>query len=820
VAPQPTPTRGEPAITRVTVDGDPADWAGYDVLLTDPAGDTQAEGFDIASVRAFANDSYLYVLVETHGPRGEYAQLDLDIAAGGRTFVVSLKPEEGGGANLGETTSGQFVFRGDVQGSVTAAGQAVEFKMPLAPLESSVGLTLNNVRPMAGECCEEDWQPLDEIRLVQVPPLDEVEPAAVGDQTPQAISVCAETVAPPVPSGTFAPAPVEFAEPGYKSEWFVAPGAFNMPKAVFLAPSGDIMVLGTRNFALFRVAEDGRTHRMAEVNGTEGDVDGQGNVYLHSASDGTVTRVTPRGETSLVVRSPDLETSCDSGFGFGPDGHLYLARNLCDFGQIEMADMYRITVQGQVSRVAQAIPALIALRTAPDGRFLAGAQGEEVYALSLVDYSRTELGRVPSRASIATGGLAADAAGNIYVSTGTRSSSGELYRLDSQHESYLVAEIPGNGLSGIQWLAGSGEILGVQLQLGSLVAVTADGTLREIVPGNGLITPRGLAVSPCGELAVSNEDGGAMALIDPAGRVHKWFDYNSFTSPVSYLAFAPDGTLYATEGAPGLPERVVVVRAGTQVAVPLCDAARPAGIARRSDGTLLFAETIEDRIMQLRPDGSPEVFAEGLLRPTALGLGSAGSLYAVVGTGGRPLEEYHMPEAGDTLLRFDAQGAATQVATWPRLAGLAVGPAGDIYAATGWDGGIVRIGADGTVTPLAEGLQEVTDVAFDLVGNLYASDTVLNGIVRIAGFPQGTLRGTVVDADGLPISGARVQVLAVDPIVVGQVVQTGEDGRFALPAAPRSYTVNVTGEGLGPWTRDAIEVLADQETALEIQLQE
>jgi len=444
--------------------------------------------------------------------------------------------------------------------------------------------------------------------------------------------------------------------------------------------------------------------------------------------------------------------------------------------------------------------------------------GEEIYELSLADYSLTMLGRVPGREGIAANGLTADETGNIYISTGTWSRDGQVYRLDTSGEISLLAEIPGNGLSGIQWLPSTGGIVGVQLQLGTLISVAADGSLREIVPGNGLITPRGMAFSPCGELAVSNEDGGLMVLVDPAGKVSSFFGYNSYTSPVSFVVFDPDGTLYATEGAPALAERVISVSPGESWPIPFSDAARPSGIVRRADGTLVVAETIADRIIQINPDGVTATFADGLTRPTGLALDADDNLYAVTGTNGRPLDEYHMPGAGDTIVRFGPEGDATILASWSKLAGLVFAPSGDLYAATELDGGIVRISPDGTVTPFTSGLQEVTDLAFDLAVNLYASETVLNGIIRIGGFPQGTLSGVVTDISGTPVQGARLQVLAVVPIVVGQVVTTDADGRFSLPAAPRTYSVTVTATGYETKTLEGIEVSAGQGTALEIEL--
>jgi len=147
---------------------------------------------------------------------------------------------------------------------------------------------------------------------------------------------------------------------------------------------------------------------------------------------------------------------------------------------------------------------------------------------------------------------------------------------------------------------------------------------------------------------------------------------------------------------------------------------------------------------------------------------------------------------------------------------LAVGPSGDLFSTVG--GGVSRISPDGTVTHIANGLRHTMGLAFDLAGNLYVSDAALNGIVRIGGFPQGTLSGMVTDGSGAPVKGARVQVLSDQPIVVGQVMTTDANGRFSLPAAPRTYTVIVAAKGYETKTLNGIEVTADQETALEIEL--
>jgi sugar lactone lactonase YvrE len=814
--PQPTPAA--PAETDVTIDGDPGDWAGYEPLLTDPEGDHEGGGFDVAALRAFSNDQFLYVLIETHQPPTDYVQVDLEASAGGRVFIISFRPQEFSSGFMGDVTGGPFEEIGDVVGSKSAAAEAVEFKMPLSAFEDASKLTLS-VRPMGGECCEYPaWYAIDEVQRTSVARVNEKEPVA---ETPAVPQVCADNVAPPTPFGSFEPAPIELLEEGYAAEWFVAPGAFSMPEEILLAPDGEILVYAVRSHTLSRVSLDGAVSQLAkDVYGYLGDVDAGGNVYLHMHPSGTVTRISPQGVQTVIAQSSHIQTACDSGFGFGPDGDLYVAVSRC----ADKADLFQITTTGRMNWVAE-VPQIQVLRTSPDGRFLA-ATYDTVYELSLGDYTLSMVSHIPG-GDISPGGLAVDDDMNIYVSTGARSRGGKLFRLpldDPQTNAEVVAEIPGEGLSGIEWLPSSGEIIGGQIRQGSVLAVSPSGEIREIVKGNGIVTPMGIGFSPCGELAVPNDEGGLITKIDPSGQVSWLVEYISFIPPFPFVAFDPDGTLYASEAAPGLfPVRVAELPQGGALKT-LVDADYPCGLARRVDGVLFVSETAAGKITKVHPDGSTEALVAGLAFPQALALDQVGNLYAVTGPAGFTPDPTvaPAPQSGDRVVRISPDGEVTDVAYLPGAAGLAVSPQGDLFVSVSTMGGevhesrIVAISREGNQTTFASGFEDAIGLAFDLAGNLYISDEHANGIARIGGFPQGTLSGSIADESGTPIEGARVQVLSLDPIVVGQVVFTDENGHFSLPAAPRIYRVTVAAEGHETAEFEGIEVTAGQETTIEV----
>jgi sugar lactone lactonase YvrE len=385
-----------------------------------------------------------------------------------------------------------------------------------------------------------------------------------------------------------------------------------------------------------------------------------------------------------------------------------------------------------------------------------------------------------------------------------------------------MANIPNEGLTGIEWNPETDEIVGGQWIQGSLVAVGPDGALREIVSGNGLVTPMSLAFSPCGELAMPSDEGGMMTLINSAGTVSKLFEYISYGPPAPFVAFDPDGTLYASEGEPMLqtPKRIIVAPPGESPRT-LVEADLPSGLARRADGVLFVAETGAGCIIQVNPDGTATILVDGLDYPSALALDADGNLYVVVGPADHvPDEAFPVPGEGDTIMRITPEGERTvpaQVDFRTHFATIAIGPEGDLFATM--PDAVVRVTDDGGLWPLASGFKSAQGLAFDLAGNLYVSDDQLSAIVRISGFPQGTLSGVVNDPSGAPVAGARVQVLTDQPIIVGQVVTTDTDGRFSLLAAPCVYTVIATAEGYETKTVNGNTVTADQETILEIELE-
>jgi len=628
--------------------------------------------------------------------------------------------------------------------------------------------------------------------------------------TDQILTSCTGITIPPSPFGTFEPVTLNFTRQGYTAEWFVKPGVFNMPQEVLLSPQGDLLVHAVRSGILFSVHDDGSVSQIASnIRGYVGVMDTQGNIYMLWHPDGRISCITPDGAVSVLVESSELRAACDSGFGIGPDGNLYAAINQCK----NTSDLYQITPSGKITKVANSIPWMSALRTSPDGRFL-GA-GQNIYEISMDNFQITVLARIPE-GLVSPGGMAMDDSGNIYISNGSRASSGKIYSIAPDGAATLFAQIPLNGLSGIEWWQQTGEIVGGQLRQGAVIAVSPDGTQREIIAGNGIVTPMGMAFSPCGDLAVANDDGGMMALINAAGEVSWFFDYPSFTPPTPFVAYTRDGTLFASVGAPGMPEEILKVAPGG-TPLTFVESNMPCGLAYRADGALFVAETSTGRIMLINPDGSEEVFAEGLKYPQDLVLDSESNLYVVTGpddfTGN---ELFKTPNNGDTITCIKQDGSINTIASIEGVSALSISSEGDLFAASGPR--IIKVEANGKTTVFSDGMHYIRGLAFDLAGNLYTANADINGIMRIGGFPQGTVSGTVTDKSGTIIEGAKVQVLSDQPIVVGAVVETDASGHFSLAVAPHDYTIIITAEGYESEILKNINVLTNQDTILKVEM--
>jgi hypothetical protein len=173
----------EAGVTRISVDGESADWAPYPALGTDPAGDGEAGQFDITAVRLFTNHDALYLLVEAAPGSERPSSFELDLWAGEHHLRVGWNVSPWPYPWLGDHT-GEWVDLEDANRSSVALASAYELRADLRTLGASGapldGLRVDELRVNAGECCNETWRTVDTWTTdATVPVVDEHDPPAL-----------------------------------------------------------------------------------------------------------------------------------------------------------------------------------------------------------------------------------------------------------------------------------------------------------------------------------------------------------------------------------------------------------------------------------------------------------------------------------------------------------------------------------------------------------------------------------------------------------------------------------------------------------------
>lgn len=210
----------------------------------------------------------------------------------------------------------------------------------------------------------------------------------------------------------------------------------------------------------------------------------------------------------------------------------------------------------------------------------------------------------------------------------------------------------------------------------------AAGPIDEVQRGIGrqMLTPAGLALGPDGTLFVADTTGHRVWAVSPEGGLR----------PVA-------GSVYGYGDGPGAEARFRF----------------PADVAVGPDGTCYVADTGNDRIRTISPEGRVETLAGSnydhgdgrgpaarFRRPTALDVDAAGTCY-VADTGNHAIRRISPEGEVATLAGAppggDADGVGAEVGLhWPSA--LALGPGGFLWVADYGNGALRRIGVTGEST--------------------------------------------------------------------------------------------------------------------------
>ena len=244
------------------------------------------------------------------------------------------------------------------------------------------------------------------------------------------------------------------------------------------------------------------------------------------------------------------------------------------------------------------------------------------------------------------------------------------------------------------------------------ISTTAPAGALTTVAGAGaskLYGPAALALDAAGNLYIADASGNRVYKLSPSGTL----------APV-----AGDGTSgFAGDGGPARAARL----------------ANPTGLAVDAAGNVYVADTDNNRVRRVRPDGTISTFA---------GTGVAG---------------------------YSGDGGLATAAQLLGPSGLALDAAGALYVADSLNNAIRKVGLDGIITAFAGGGGSGSSgdggpalaahffypqgIAFDDAGALYIVDSVNNRVRRVAGGTITLVAGTGTpgySGDGGPAPGARL----------------------------------------------------------------
>ncbi len=582
---------------------------------------------------------------------------------------------------------------------------------------------------------------------------------------------------------------------------------FNGPRAVAVDAGGNIYVADQYNGTIRKVTPGGAVTTLAGTAGIYGSADGTGaaaqfnqpsgvavdmagNVYVADTGNDTIRKITPGGVVTTLAGTAGSPGAMDGAGGAAQFNQpLGIAADLG--GNVYVADsanneIRKITAGGVVSTLAGTPGARgsadgtgsAALFDAPEG-VAVDANG----VLYVADTSNGTIRKISADGSVTTIAGTAGMHGN---SNGTG--------MAASFASPVGIAVDGTGNVFVADNSWTADTTGGTLGLG--LPSAPDNSIRAITPGGVVTTlagspysaqfnqPQGVAVNASGDVYVADTGSNTIREISPGPTV-------TVIAGISFYSASYGEYLDGTGAA---------ARFG-----------HPTGVAVDGSGTVYVADTNNEVIRKITPDGVVTTFA-GTPGPegSADGTGAAARFFMPKGVAVDAVGNVFVADTVNNMIRkITPAGAVTTVAGAPGAYPYAPGGS-----------------ADGTGS--AAQFNGPTGIAVDGSGNLYVADTG-NGTVRkiTADAVVTTLAGTVgvkgsVDGtgtaaqfggpDGIAVDGAGnlyvADGLTIRKITPGGVVST-------LAGSPvindTQYAHWGVADGTGPAARfyDAVGIAVD-----------
>jgi len=598
--------------------------------------------------------------------------------------------------------------------------------------------------------------------------------------------------------GEYLDGPIDLAVDGGGNVYFVDYEFHGVRK---VAPDGTVSTVLGQNIRK-GFAGDGGPAAEAEVGDVGGiDTDADGRLYVVDRMNRNVRVIDGKGVINTIGPSAGAVEDVTTG----PDGDLYL------------------TFQGEVKRLVHGTPETSGGRPLAPGR----ARWTDREPGTVLPIAGTgDAMTIEQRSVGGTGAMAVGPDGTLFT-TATHDYRVIAIRPDGKREVYAGSgsvEYSGDGGPAIRAGLGDVDALAVdqagnlylaEAYRGRIRKVDAAGTITTIAGtgqdlstlyegpiGDGgpataaVVRPSHLAAAPDGSLYVADElGGGRIRRIDPRGTITTVAgggeggpDATSATEasfgygPLGPLAVDQAGNAYFV-----VDERVHVVRpdgglspvtsdgrgfAGDGGPAGQAQLNRPRGVAVGPDGSLYVADTDNNRVRAVRPDGT---------------------ITTVAGTGTRTDDDGD----GNGNGNGDGDGGPAAEATLVAPTGVATDAAGNVYVATSDATRIRRIDTKGVITTVARfGLVfggPATEMVVDAPGAVCVDPA---GTVYIAGYTPlmaVTTDGHVHQAAGVNSPVPDLLALAAGPD--GSVYLTHDERVDRI--YPDGTVVTVAGGGVG-----------------------
>ncbi|HVX10740.1 MAG TPA: MBG domain-containing protein [Pirellulales bacterium] len=172
--------------------------------------------------------------------------------------------------------------------------------------------------------------------------------------------------------------------------------------------------------------------------------------------------------------------------------------------------------------------------------------------------------------------------------------------------------------------------------------------------------------------------------------------------------------------------------------------ADPAGVVIDADGDVFVADSGNNAIKEVLPNGTIKNIASGVSAPYGLGMDTAGDVF-VADSGSNAVEKI-LPNGTITTV---GSGFASPF-------GVAVDAAGDVFVADYGNNAVKEILPNGTIKTIGSGFNKPTGVTVDTAGDVFVADygnnavkeILPNGTVKILGSGFSLPAGVAVDAAG------------------------------------------------------------------------